>query len=187
MLRPFIDEEFYCRVNQKLDTLTQIKAAQQKTLRWGRTEVRRMGRVPSARKPTDACIYRRCATHSAYGESKSNVALPTEMTADTRPSSRREGSCLFIEDSRTLSSILRPASKGTWPLCHTLRNDRGFPHRRRRRGPAIRRCGVDLNLPDSPDGQILDKWFQHDIPAVVLTPTSIAICASGWSHVGVAD
>ncbi len=30
MLRPFIDEEFYCRVNQNLDTLTQIKAAQQR-------------------------------------------------------------------------------------------------------------------------------------------------------------
>lgn len=28
MLRPFIDEEFYCRVNQNLDTLVQIKAAQ---------------------------------------------------------------------------------------------------------------------------------------------------------------
>ncbi|MBD9372679.1 response regulator [Rhizobium sp. ARZ01] len=28
MLRPFIDEEFYCRVNQNLDTLTQIKMAQ---------------------------------------------------------------------------------------------------------------------------------------------------------------
>ncbi|MHB0951877.1 MAG: response regulator [Allorhizobium sp.] len=30
MLRPFIDEEFYCRVNQNLDTLVQIKAAQQR-------------------------------------------------------------------------------------------------------------------------------------------------------------
>ncbi|WP_159948165.1 response regulator [Rhizobium sp. 18065] len=28
MLRPFIDEEFYCRVNQNLDTLVQIRAAQ---------------------------------------------------------------------------------------------------------------------------------------------------------------
>lgn len=28
MMRPFIDEEFYCRVNQNLDTLVQIKAAQ---------------------------------------------------------------------------------------------------------------------------------------------------------------
>lgn len=28
MLRPFIDEEFYCRVNQNLDTLVQIKTAQ---------------------------------------------------------------------------------------------------------------------------------------------------------------
>ncbi|HVK90451.1 MAG TPA: response regulator [Mycoplana sp.] len=27
ILRPFIDEEFYCRVNQNLDTLTQIRAA----------------------------------------------------------------------------------------------------------------------------------------------------------------
>lgn len=27
MLRPFIDEEFYCRVNQNLDTLVQIKSA----------------------------------------------------------------------------------------------------------------------------------------------------------------
>jgi hypothetical protein len=26
MLRPFIDEEFYCRVNQNLDTLLQIKS-----------------------------------------------------------------------------------------------------------------------------------------------------------------
>lgn len=30
ILRPFIDEEFYCRVNQNLDTLTQIKLAQAK-------------------------------------------------------------------------------------------------------------------------------------------------------------
>ena len=30
MLRPFIDEEFYCRVNQNLDTLTQIRTAQQR-------------------------------------------------------------------------------------------------------------------------------------------------------------
>ena len=29
MLRPFIEEEFYCRVNQNLDTLVQIKAARQ--------------------------------------------------------------------------------------------------------------------------------------------------------------
>ena len=28
IMRPFIDEEFYCRVNQNLDTLTQIRAAQ---------------------------------------------------------------------------------------------------------------------------------------------------------------
>ena len=27
MLRPFMDEEFYCRVNQNLDTLMQIQAA----------------------------------------------------------------------------------------------------------------------------------------------------------------
>jgi len=27
MLRPFIEEEFYCRVNQNLDTLVQIKTA----------------------------------------------------------------------------------------------------------------------------------------------------------------
>ena len=26
MLRPFIDEEFYCRVNQNLDTLLQIRS-----------------------------------------------------------------------------------------------------------------------------------------------------------------
>ena len=30
IMRPFIDEEFYCRVNQNLDTLTQIRAAQSK-------------------------------------------------------------------------------------------------------------------------------------------------------------
>ncbi|MCP8893723.1 response regulator [Shinella daejeonensis] len=30
IMRPFIDEEFYCRVNQNLDTLTQIRAAQQR-------------------------------------------------------------------------------------------------------------------------------------------------------------
>jgi PleD family two-component response regulator len=30
MLRPFIDEEFYCRVNQNLDTLTQIRSMQEK-------------------------------------------------------------------------------------------------------------------------------------------------------------
>ena len=28
MLRPFIDEEFYCRVNQNLDTLIQIRSSQ---------------------------------------------------------------------------------------------------------------------------------------------------------------
>lgn len=31
MLRPFIDEEFYCRVNQNLDTLVQIKAAHKRS------------------------------------------------------------------------------------------------------------------------------------------------------------
>ncbi|MGG7517530.1 response regulator [Allorhizobium undicola] len=31
MLRPFIDEEFYCRVNQNLDTLVQIRAGRQKS------------------------------------------------------------------------------------------------------------------------------------------------------------
>lgn len=30
MMRPFIDEEFYCRVNQNLDTLVQIKSAQER-------------------------------------------------------------------------------------------------------------------------------------------------------------
>lgn len=30
MMRPFIDEEFYCRVNQNLDTLVQIKFAQER-------------------------------------------------------------------------------------------------------------------------------------------------------------
>lgn len=32
MLRPFIDEEFYCRVNQNLDTLVQIRGARAKEL-----------------------------------------------------------------------------------------------------------------------------------------------------------
>jgi len=32
MLRPFIDEEFYCRVNQNLDTLVQIRAAQKRVV-----------------------------------------------------------------------------------------------------------------------------------------------------------
>ena len=27
MMRPYVDEEFYCRVNQNLDTLDQIKSA----------------------------------------------------------------------------------------------------------------------------------------------------------------
>lgn len=31
MLRPFIDEEFYCRVNQNLDTLIQIRSMQERT------------------------------------------------------------------------------------------------------------------------------------------------------------
>ena len=30
IMRPFIDEEFYCRVNQNLDTLTQIRTAQRR-------------------------------------------------------------------------------------------------------------------------------------------------------------
>lgn len=30
MMRPFIDEEFYCRVNQNLDTLVQIRSAQER-------------------------------------------------------------------------------------------------------------------------------------------------------------
>lgn len=30
IMRPFIDEEFYCRVNQNLDTLTQIRTARQR-------------------------------------------------------------------------------------------------------------------------------------------------------------
>ena len=33
MLRPFIDEEFYCRVNQNLDTLVQIKSARRSDTR----------------------------------------------------------------------------------------------------------------------------------------------------------
>jgi hypothetical protein len=31
MLRPFIDEEFYCRVNQNLDTLVQIRAGRKRS------------------------------------------------------------------------------------------------------------------------------------------------------------
>ena len=30
IMRPFIDEEFYCRVNQNLDTLTQIRSARER-------------------------------------------------------------------------------------------------------------------------------------------------------------
>jgi PleD family two-component response regulator len=33
ILRPFIDEEFYCRVNQNLDTLLQIQSMQQMRVR----------------------------------------------------------------------------------------------------------------------------------------------------------
>ncbi|MDO1584389.1 response regulator [Rhizobium oryzicola] len=41
MLRPFIDEEFYCRVNQNLDTLHQIKSEQ------ARRETRAKAAVPA--------------------------------------------------------------------------------------------------------------------------------------------
>lgn len=98
------------------------------------------------------------------------MSLPTEMTADTRPSSRRKGHVLVIEDSRTLSSILSHRFEKE----HGLRVTHCATTEEFRHAVA---CGarqydvavVDLNLPDSPDGQILDKVVQHDIPAVVFT------------------
>lgn len=85
-----------------------------------------------------------------------------------RPASRNKAHVLVIEDSRSLSSI----------LCHRFENELGYQ---------VTHCAtvksfeaaiaadvfdiavVDLNLPDSYDGQVLDQVVALNVPAVVFT------------------
>lgn len=85
-----------------------------------------------------------------------------------RPGSRNKAHVLVIEDSRSLSSV----------LCHRFEHDLGFQVTHCATVKAFQAAiaadvfdiaVVDLNLPDSYDGQVLDQVVALGVPAVVFT------------------
>ncbi len=98
------------------------------------------------------------------------MSLPTEAAPKIQPNARRKGHVLVIEDSRTFSSI----------LSHRFEKEHGLKVTQCASTEAFRQAVatdarhydvavVDLNLPDSPDGQVLDQVIAQGIPAVVFT------------------
>ncbi|NML73278.1 diguanylate cyclase [Rhizobium sp. S-51] len=98
------------------------------------------------------------------------MSVLSEPQPMENPSSRKRAHVLVIEDSRTFSSL----------LCHRFEKEHGLraTHCASTRAfrEAVARADqpfdiavVDLNLPDSPDGQVLDEVAALGIPAVVFT------------------
>ena len=96
--------------------------------------------------------------------------MPSELPAGALASARKRAHVLVIEDSRTFSSL----------LCHRFENEHGYRVTHCASTKALRDAAgradhpfdaavVDLNLPDSPDGQILDEVVAMGVPAVVFT------------------
>ncbi|MBC7314497.1 MAG: diguanylate cyclase [Rhizobium sp.] len=98
------------------------------------------------------------------------MSKPSELSAGSVPAARKRAHVLVIEDSRTFSSL----------LCHRFENENGYLVTHCASTKALRDAAgradqpfdaavVDLNLPDSPDGQILDEVVAMGVPAVVFT------------------
>ena len=98
------------------------------------------------------------------------MSMPSELPAGALASARKRAHVLVIEDSRTFSSL----------LCHRFENEHGYRVTHCASTKALRDAAgradhpfdaavVDLNLPDSPDGQILDEVVAMGVPAVVFT------------------
>lgn len=98
------------------------------------------------------------------------MSLPSEPSPGSHAAARKRAHVLVIEDSRTFSSL----------LCHRFEKEHGlkvthcastkaFHQATETVDPPFDVAVVDLNLPDSPDGQILDEVVAMGIPAVVFT------------------
>ena len=98
------------------------------------------------------------------------MSMPSELSAGSLATARKRAHVLVIEDSRTFSSM----------LCHRFEHDHGYLVTHCASTKALRDAAdrsdqpfdaavVDLNLPDSPDGQILDEVVAMGVPAVVFT------------------
>ncbi|MBW8320661.1 MAG: diguanylate cyclase [Rhizobium sp.] len=96
--------------------------------------------------------------------------MQSELSAVSLAAARKRAHALVIEDSRTISSL----------LCHRFENEHGYRVTHCASTKALRDAAcrtdqpfdaavVDLNLPDSPDGQILDEVVAMGVPAVVFT------------------
>jgi diguanylate cyclase (GGDEF)-like protein len=98
------------------------------------------------------------------------MSLPSEPSPGPQSAARKRAHVLVIEDSRTFSSL----------LCHRFEKEHGLKVTHCASTKAFHQAAeatdqpfdaavVDLNLPDSPDGQILDEVVAMGIPAVVFT------------------
>lgn len=98
------------------------------------------------------------------------MSMPSEPSPGPQSASRKRAHVLVIEDSRTFSSL----------LCHRFEKEHGLKVTHCASTKAFHQAAeetdqpfdaavVDLNLPDSPDGQILDEVVAMGIPAVVFT------------------
>ncbi|MBW8447363.1 MAG: diguanylate cyclase [Arenimonas sp.] len=98
------------------------------------------------------------------------MSMPSELSAGSLAAARKRAHVLVIEDSRTFSSL----------LCHRFETEHGYMVTHCASTKALRDAAgrtdlpfdaavVDLNLPDSPDGQILDEVVAMGVPAVVFT------------------
>lgn len=98
------------------------------------------------------------------------MSLPSEPSPGLYAVSRRRAHVLVIEDSRTFSSLLghRFEKEHGFLVTHCA-TTRAFRETVASGDQSFDVAVVDLNLPDSPDGQILDEVVSMGIPAVVFT------------------
>ncbi|MBV2185955.1 MAG: diguanylate cyclase [Rhizobium sp.] len=98
------------------------------------------------------------------------MSLPSEPSPGLHAAARKRAHVLVIEDSRTFSSL----------LCHRFEKEHGLRVTHCASTKAFHQATglvdqpfdvavVDLNLPDSPNGQILDEVVAMGIPSVVFT------------------
>ncbi len=98
------------------------------------------------------------------------MSLLSEPSSGYHAVSRKRAHVLVIEDSRTFSSLLchRFEKEHGFKVTHCA-STRAFHEATSETDQAFDAAVVDLNLPDSPDGQILDEVVGMGIPAVVFT------------------
>ncbi|GLR20524.1 MULTISPECIES: diguanylate cyclase [Alphaproteobacteria] len=98
------------------------------------------------------------------------MSLSKGSSQEGHAKSRKRAHVLVIEDSRTFSSLLcHRFEKENGLLTTHCASTRDFHAAAKTAEGEFDVAIVDLNLPDSPDGQILDEVVAMGIPAVVFT------------------